>query len=224
MCGRYTLYATGEALWEELDLEGEPETIPRRYNIAPTQDVVVVGRREGRGNRLGHLRWGLVPSWAKDPSIGSRMINARSESLADKPAFRSAYAKRRCLVVADGFYEWKKLPDGKKQPVHVALRSGRPFGFAGLWEAWKGPDGAKLFTCTIVTGEAKGAIADIHHRMPLILRPEDRAAWLDPRPREPEALAPLLERSLYEELRATPVSTRVNKVTNDGPENLEPVA
>lgn len=222
MCGRYTLYATGEALWEEFDLEGEPEVIPPRYNVAPTQDVIVVGRREGRAPRLGRLRWGLIPPWAKDPGIGAKMINARSESLADKPAFRRAYARRRCLVVADGFYEWKKLPGGAKQPMYVSLASGRPFGFAGLWESWAGPDGEKIFSCAIVTGDARGAIADIHPRMPLIVRPEDRAAWLDPAPRSSEVLAPLLARCLHEELRARPVSTRVNKVDHDGPENLEP--
>lgn len=226
MCGRYTLSADAGSLWQELDLEGTPadlEGMPPRYNIAPTQQVPVVVDRAPR--KLVALRWGLVPFWAKDPSIGSRMINARAESVADKPAFKRLFASRRCLVAADGFYEWRRDGEGKKPkktPVHIRLASGRPFTFAGLWDAWKQPDGTPLRTFTIITTRASASIAHIHDRMPVIVSPDDRRRWLD-READPEDLHGLLGPHPPEELVHWEVSTVVNAPANDVPECIEPV-
>lgn len=223
MCGRYTLSVDAEELWEELDLEGAPPDLPPRYNIAPTQQVPVVVDRAPK--KLVSLRWGLVPFWAKDPSIGNRMINARAESVAEKPAFKRLFQSRRCLVAADGFYEWRREGEGrsaKKTPMYIRLASGRPFTFAGLWDAWKQPDGTPLKTFTIVTTRAAEPIADIHDRMPVIVAPEDRARWLD-REVDPEELRALLGPYPPGELVAWEVSRVVNAPANDVPECIEPV-
>jgi putative SOS response-associated peptidase YedK len=174
MCGRYTQMRT----WAELlDLYGiaeslSPSNFPARYNIAPTQAVPVVRQQQGSGEReLVTLRWGLVPSWAKDIAIGARMINARAETLADKPSFRAAFKERRCLIVADGFYEWQARPKGPKQPWFITVEDARPFAFAGLWEEWWDAGSTLIETCTIVTTEANAALRPIHARMPAILPP-----------------------------------------------------
>lgn len=167
MCGRFTLRVPAAELVEIFRLLRRPDVQPR-YNIAPTQPVAVV-RRIDRGRELSMLRWGLVPSWAKDPKIGARMINARAETVATKPAFRTALRRRRCLVPADGFYEWAKSAGGTKQPHYITRRDGRPFAFAGLWESWDGPDGSSIESCTIVTTEANDLVGRIHDRMPVIL-------------------------------------------------------
>ncbi len=193
-----------------------------RFNIAPTQEVPVVGRRAGRGPRLGTLRWGLIPSWAKDLSVGSKMINARSETLSEKPSFRKAFRERRCLVVATGFYEWRRGADGKKQAMYIRRPDARPFGFAGLWERWRSPSGTVVHSCAIITATAEGALASVHHRMPLVVQPEDRARWLDPDHRDLDGLRALLARSRDETLRPIEVSSRVNSVAHDGPENIAP--
>lgn len=195
----------------------ETPNLRPRWNIAPTQDVAAVRLGEDGARHLDLLRWGLVPHWADDPAIGNRMINARGESVADKPAFRSAFRQRRCLVPADGFYEWKAAGK-RKQPHLIRRRDGRPLAFAGLWERWPGPKGAPLpqplETVTIVTTAAAGLIADLHERMPVMLEPEHWGLWLDPR--TPLAMVEaLLRPAPAPGLEAVPVSTRVNDVRND---------
>src|SRR5512136_1289526 len=176
MCGRFTLVSPYVAVTERFHAAAPLDLRPR-YNIAPGQDVFCV-IRDGE-NRIERLRWGLIPFWAKDPAIGNRLINARAETVAEKPSFKSAFAKRRCLVVADGFYEWR--PAGKRKvPVYICLKSKKPFGFAGLYETWKTPEGNELRTCTIVTTEANDLVRPIHDRMPVILSGGVEDRWLDP--------------------------------------------
>ena len=220
MCGRYSLTTPIEALRGLFGFDELPNLEPR-YNIAPTQEVAVVRSDDaGAGRTLTRMRWGLIPSWAKEASIGSRMINARAETVAEKPAFRAAFRHRRCLIPADGFYEWKKVGKDGKQPWRVGLDGGAPFAFAGLWEAWLSPDGDEIETCTIVTTEAAPAIAVIHPRMPVILDPAAYTVWLGGEPKEAgAALGPY--RSA---LAAHPVSDRVNNVRNDDAGLIEPVA
>ena len=212
MCGRYTQLLTWQELVELYRLtDVVAPNLPARYNIAPTQAVPVV-RQETGGRRLAQLRWGLVPAWAKDLKIGAQMINARAETVAEKPAFRAAFRQRRCLVPASGFYEWQKGPAGK-QPYYVTLADG-PMTFAGLWEAWRAPEGETVESFSIVTTEANAAITAIHHRMPVILKPGDFDAWLDPAG-EARQLQALLRPYPAAATRARPVSTRVNSVRND---------
>ena len=220
MCGRYLLRAPLDELQQAFGFPERPNLAPR-YNIAPTQPVPIVRlRADGRGRELALVRWGLVPPWAKDAAIGSRMINARAEGITEKPAFRGAFRKRRCLVPADGFYEWRKVAGGGKRPVLIRRRDGAPFAFAGLWERWRGPEGP-LDTCTIVTTDANALLAPIHDRMPVILDPADHERWLDPsRPGAEELLRPCPD----DRLEAVPVSTRVNSPRNDDPSLLEPEA
>lgn len=221
MCGRYTLTAPGDAIVEAFSLPEVPDLRPR-YNIAPTQEVAAVRRgKEGRG--FAWLKWGLVPRWAEDPSIGNRMINARSETAAEKPSFRSAFKKQRCLVVADGYYEWKKLPDGTKQPYYIRLKGGAPFGIAGLWEHWEG-EGGPVDSCTLLTTSPNELAGSIHDRMPVILAPEDYDLWLDPAVADRAKLEALLRAYDGEKMEAWPVSRFVNSPTNDGPRCIEPVA
>jgi putative SOS response-associated peptidase YedK len=220
MCGRFSLTTPTEGLRALFGFDELPN-LPPRYNIAPTQDVAGVRLAGDDGKPSFTLfRWGLIPSWAKDPSIGSRMINARAETIAEKPAFRAAFRRRRCLIPADGFYEWEKLPDGGKQPWRVALEGGKPFAFAGLWEDWLGADGSEVETCTIVTTDAAPGIAKIHHRMPVILDPGDHMLWLRGTPDEAAALL----HPFRGKLASYRVSTRVNSVRNDDAALLEPVA
>ena len=220
MCGRFTLASPGEAVGELFGLTETPVLAPR-YNIAPSQPVAAV-RAAGEGRELVALRWGLIPSWAKDPAIGDRLINARSETAAEKPSFRTALRQRRCLLVADGFYEWRK--DGpRKQPHLIRFRDRRPFAMAGLWERWEGPDGP-VESCTILTTAANEVVAPIHERMPVILVPETHAAWLAPATRDPVMLAPLLRPLAAEELEVFPVSLRVNSPANDDPQCIAPLA
>lgn len=222
MCGRFTLITPAEALAEQFQLFEIPSLAPR-YNIAPTQPVAAVRRVPGDGQReLVLLRWGLVPFWAKDPGIGARMINARSETVAEKPAFRAAFRRRRCLVPADGFYEWRRLERGK-QPFYVRLRDERPFAFAGLWEHWEGPDETAIDSCTLLTTEPNDLIRPVHSRMPVILAPKDYDLWLDPGVQKVELLQPLLRPYPSEGMLAYPISTWVNKPKNDSPRCIEPL-
>lgn len=222
MCGRFTLITPAEALAEQFQLFEIPSLAPR-YNIAPTQPVAVVRQVPGDGQReLVLLRWGLVPFWAKDPGIGARMINARSETVADKPAFRAAFRRRRCLVPADGFYEWQRLERGK-QPFYVRLRDEKPFALAGLWEHWEGPDETTVNSCTLLTTEPNDLIRPVHSRMPVILAPKDYDLWLDPGVQKAELLRPLLRPYPSEGMLAYPVSTWVNKPKNDSPRCIEPL-
>jgi putative SOS response-associated peptidase YedK len=219
MCGRFTLRTPTPVLMRHSELESMPE-LPLRYNIAPTQPVAAV-RPDASGREFAELRWGLVPSWAKDVKMGARMINARAESVAEKPAFRSAFRRRRCIVMADGYYEWQAT-NGKKQPYYIRLASDEPIGFAGLWEHWVGPGGASVESCTLVTTDANEFTRPIHDRMPVILSPVDYELWLDRKVEDQARLEPLLAPSTLP-MRADRVSTFVNKPMNDAKECIEPL-
>jgi putative SOS response-associated peptidase YedK len=221
MCGRYTLRVPVEKLGEEFSLEENGMELQPRYNIAPTQEVAAVLETGGR-RHLELLRWGLIPAWADDPAIGSRLINARAETAPEKPSFRSAFKNRRCLVVADGFYEWKREADGK-QPYYVRMERGRPFAFAGLWESWTAPDGEEVRSCAIITTEANRLMAPIHNRMPVILPPDHYSPWLDEDLREAEPLRELLRPYERDDLEAYAVSRHVNRPANDDEGCVEPL-
>jgi len=222
MCGRFSLGAPAATMVAQFDLFEVPPWTPR-YNIAPTQEVLVVVQNLTHAKREARrCRWGLIPQWAKGPAVGSRLINARAETVAAKPAFRHAFRERRCLVPADGFFEWQKQ-DRRKQPFYIRLRDGRPFAFAGLWSRWAPQDGQPIDSCTIITTVANSLIGPLHVRMPVILWPADYDVWLDPSIREVEHLQPLLRPYPPEEMEAYPVSTRVNNPADDSPMLLEPV-
>jgi putative SOS response-associated peptidase YedK len=222
MCGRFTLTDPDADLAVQFNLPEIPELAPR-YNIAPTQPVAAVRVAASRsGREMVLLRWGLIPFWAKDPSIGARMINARSETVGEKPAFRAAFKRRRCLVVADGFYEWQKQ-NGTKQPFYVRLRDARPFAFAGLWESWEGPDANPIESCTLLTTQPNDLLRVVHSRMPVILQPQDYELWLDPEVQEPQRLQPLLRPYSAEEMEAYAVSRYVNSPDNDDPRCIDPL-
>ena len=221
MCGRFTLISNIGELQLRFGFVMEPPETQPRYNIAPTQQVLTV---VNDGERRGELmRWGLVPSWAKDIKIGNRMINAVSETAASKPAFRSAFRRRRCLVLADGFFEWRK--EGKQRiPLYFSQKSGEPMAFAGLWENWQSPEGEWIRSCTILTTAANSFIEPIHNRMPVILSAETEPLWLDPLTDTPANLEPLLLPAPPELLDAVEVSPTVNNVRNHGPDCIAPVA
>jgi len=221
MCGRYTLTVDAAVLAELFDLDPLTDLAPR-YNIAPTQTAPIV--RSTRGEReWAEARWGLIPPWSKDASIGSRLINARAETAAEKPSFRVAFASRRCLVPADGFYEWVKTPGGK-QPHHIRFADRRPFAFAGLWEAWNDPEGDTVESYTILTTTPNALVAPLHTRMPVVLEPGRYDDWLQPAPLSRALTDELLVPYPGDGLEAVPVSTAVNSATAVlGPECLEPV-
>ena len=226
MCGRFTLTTDPGVVARRF---GAPPaqgggTTPR-YNVAPTQTVVTV--TDDGTRRLEPMRWGLVPRWAKDAKGGARMINARAETLAERPAFRGVLRRQRCLIPADGFYEWAEGPGGRKakQPMYVRLTTGEPFAFAGLWDEWRPPAGGEpLRTCTIVTTEANALLATFHHRMPVILAPEVEAVWLDPGLTDPDHLRSLLVPYPAAAMEAYPVSPAVNAVANDDAQLVLPLA
>ncbi len=223
MCGRYTLVASGEELAERFRLPEAPDP-PVRYNIAPAQPIVVVRHRHDETREAALCRWGLVPFWAKDPKIGYRTINARAETVATKPAFRAAFKSRRCLVPATGFYEWQKRPGQRtKQPWLVHPTDQRIFAMAGLYERWRSPDGLDLETATLVTTAANDRIAEIHERMPVILREQDWSTWLDPTVTDLDRLTTLLQPYPAELTAAHPVATLVNDPTRDDPRCIEEV-
>ena len=217
MCGRYTLIADLGDLAQRFEFDGTDFSYDPGYNIAPTESVLTVKNIDGR--EAAFARWGLIPFWAKDPKIGARMINARAETVAEKPAFRNALKKRRCLVLADGYYEWQKTPVGKR-PYRIILKSGEPFAMAGLWEIWKDPQGNVVpsCTCTIITTQANEFLSPIHNRMPVILPRESEALWLDESIDESASLAHLLVPRPDDDLHAYEVSTIVNNARNDSPE------
>jgi putative SOS response-associated peptidase YedK len=233
VCGRYTSVTPAAALARYFDVdEVVADDLGSRYNVAPTSEVYAVARR-GSATRLGSLRWGLVPSWADDPRIGSRLINARAESVAERPAFRQAFARRRCLVPADGFYEWQVTPGtATRQPWYIRYRDGRPLAFAGLWESWRrhpggaGGDGEaaseRIVSVAIVTTTANDALADLHDRMPVVLAPSSWETWLDPANDDVAALQRLLAPAPPELFERVAVRPLVNKVANEGPELLVP--
>jgi putative SOS response-associated peptidase YedK len=220
MCGRFTLRTPSNLLVQQFLLPIDPQWHPR-YNIAPTQPIAVVRLSEDGAGREGvQLRWGLVPSWAKDAKIGSRMINARAETVAEKPSFRSAFKRRRCLVPADGYYEWLKTGGGK-QPYFIRLLDERPFAFAGLWEYWEGSGEGPLQTCTIITTTANERTADIHLRMPVILDEQDYEPWLDADQQDRRRLEPLLKPYDSSKMTLDPVSKYVNNVCHESPECIK---
>ena len=218
MCGRYTLTADLGELVRRFEFDGDWLNFEAAYNIAPTQDVLtVVGGETRRG---GYMRWGLIPHWAKNISLGSRMVNARAETVAEKPAFRDALRRRRCLVLADSFYEWQKTGPGKR-PMRVVMKSREPFAFAGLWSVWKDSDGNAVPSCTIITTEANELLRPIHHRMPVILSRDMEEFWLDRAVDDSAALGSVLVPYPVGEMEAYQVSTLVNSVANNGPEVIE---
>lgn len=221
MCGRFSQSQPAEAIAQVFQV-AVPPLIPR-YNIAPTQLVATVLQTpEQKDRHFRMLHWGLIPSWAKDAKIGVRLINARAETVAEKPAFRSAFRQRRCLVLADGFYEWQQQENKKqKQPFYFRLKGGRLFAFAGLWERWKDADGEEIESCTFLTTEANELMRPIHNRMPMILDPKDYDLWLNPEVKKPELLKPLLRPYPTEEMTAYPVSKVVNKPSNDSAECIK---
>jgi len=247
MCGRFTLRASAETIAEQFALFEAP-AFAARFNIAPTQPVPVIRMPRGETpprRELVWLRWGLIPAWAKDPAIGSRLINARAETAAEKPAFRAAVRRRRCLVVADGFYEWQRAGAGAsakgespifaatkigtvpragrtKQPYFIRLRGDRPFAFAGIWEAWEGADHSTLETCAILTTAANELVRPLHDRMPVILSAAGCAAWLDPAMEDPRQFMPLLAPYPSDEMEAHPVGDFVNSPSHDSPRCVEP--
>ena len=230
MCGRFTLASDAEALNQTFFNFAMPMDLSPRYNISPTQDVAVItnmptdtGERPEIG-QIEFFHWGLIPSWAKDPKIGNQMINARSETLSEKPSFRNAYKRRRCLILSDGYYEWRKIPGDKlKQPVYIRLKSQKPFALAGLWEVWQTEDmNEPLRSCTIITCPPNTLLEEIHHRMPVILPQDAYAEWLAPNQQSADTLQPLLVPYPDEEMEAYPVSRLVNRPTNDSPECTAP--
>jgi putative SOS response-associated peptidase YedK len=221
MCGRYAFFSPAEAVRRVFGVDAVPVLEPR-YNVAPTQPVPVVREREPGRREVALLHWGLVPSWAKERSIGQRMINARAETLAEKPAYRRAFRDRRCLVLADGWYEWQAAGPGK-QPWFICGRDRQPLGLAGLWEAWRDPGtGEVLESCTIVTRDAPGQLGRIHHRMPAVIPPGGFGDWLDPGQREAGALSRWLGVAAEADFEAWPVSRAVNDPRHEGAELVEP--
>lgn len=222
MCGRFTLTIDPSALQEAFPWAVIPTDLEPRFNIAPSQPVAVIPNTGD--STVSMYKWGLIPSWSKDPSIGDRMINARAESLAEKPSFRNAYRRRRCLILADGFYEWKQNPGMKsKQPVYIRLKDDHPFAFAGLWELWNSPDGSEIRSCTIITTQPNSLLEPIHNRMPVILPPGVYEQWLSPEDRKPDQLNGLLVPYPPDEMVAFPVSKMVNSPEYDAQELIKPV-
>jgi putative SOS response-associated peptidase YedK len=237
MCGRFTLALSAEAIAQAFALPSPPRLEPR-FNIAPTQPAPVIVAAgtvpfpkdveipDGEGDRqFTYLYWGLIPSWSKDPTIGARMINARAETVQEKPSFRTAFKKRRCLVVADGFYEWKGTGKSKQPYFFYVGNSGEqrhPFAFAGLWEHWRSPEGDTVNSCTILTTEANNVLRPVHDRMPVILHPENYDQWLDPDFQKPEPLQSLLRPYDTDPMGSHAVSTIVNSPKNDTPQCITP--
>jgi putative SOS response-associated peptidase YedK len=214
VCGRFTLSDSTQVLSKDFGVASMPNLAPR-YNIAPSQPIAVVRAvPAGSGRELALLRWGLIPSWSKDPAIGNRLINARAETVREKPSFRNAFRRHRCLIPASGFYEWQRLERGK-QPYFVRMRDERLFAFAGLWDRWESPDKEAIETCTILTTAANAVLAPIHDRMPVIVSPAEYDRWLDPLLKNLDSLVPLLVPFPPEEMLAFPVSPRVNAPSTD---------
>jgi putative SOS response-associated peptidase YedK len=223
MCGRFTLTVSPGQLQEAFPWVQVPNDLKPRYNIAPTQPVAVIPN-DGK-NRLDFFIWGLIPSWAKDNKIGYRMINARSETLHEKPAFRAAFRRRRCLVLADGFYEWRQEPGKKvKTPIYIQIEPKKTFAFAGLWENWQSPDGSEVLSCTIITTPPNDLVEPIHNRMPAILDPQVYTDWLTPEEIDPSRLGKLLKPYPGDDMIAYPVSRLVNSPENDLPECIQPLS
>lgn len=216
MCGRFTLAASANTLAEQFALP-VPRDLRPRYNIAPGTPILAVRQGADGRRQWSRFRWGLVPSWAKDPSMGHRLINARAETVAEKPAFRAAFRRRRCLVPADGFFEWR-AENGRKQPYYFDVGASRPVAIAGLWESWRGADGAVLESCVLLTTQANSLVSPIHPRMPVILPADVYSAWLDP----DAAAQPPLVAYPPERMNVWPVDTRVNSPVSDDADCIRP--
>ncbi|WP_050614929.1 SOS response-associated peptidase [Bacillus testis] len=223
MCGRFTLFADYETIINRFQIEAAFDEADYRfsYNIAPSQSVVSV-INDGTKNRLGFLRWGLIPAWAKDEKIGYKMINARAETLAEKPSFRNSFKHKRCLIVADSFYEWKRS-EKRKTPMRIKMKTDEPFGMAGLWETWRNPEGKPIYTCSIVTTTANQFMSAIHDRMPVILRLEDEQQWLNPNNHNTDELSKLLKPFDDHLLEAFEVSSEVNSPKNNSPNLIKQI-
>lgn len=227
MCGRFTFSLDEVGIREAfpwVKIKAAPAPIVPRYNIAPSQPIAVVAN-DGK-NQLDYFVWGLIPSWAKDPRIGYKMINARGETVHEKPSFRAAFKRRRCLILADGFYEWQKRKENGKEvktPIFIHMKEREAFAFAGLWERWFSPDGDEMLSCTIITTEPNELMVQYHNRMPVILPPEEHDNWLDPAERQPDSLRGLVRSYPAERMAAYPVSTLVNRPQNDSPDCIVPV-
>jgi putative SOS response-associated peptidase YedK len=220
MCGRFTLRAPAERVKREFQLEEVP-SIEARFNVAPTQNILAV-RHSPDGSEVAMLKWGLIPSWAKDAAIGAKLINARSETVEEKPSFREAFKRRRCIIPADGFYEWQRM-GSRKQPFYFRLKDDRLFGFAGLWDKWRSPDGESLETCSILTTEANDVLSTVHDRMPVILHRETYDLWLDDDVRKQDLRKELLRPFPASEMTAYPVSTSINSPYQQGEELVQPI-
>ncbi len=220
MCGRFSLKSTMQAIEAEFSIDRSDIVIEPRYNIAPTQNVAVIFNN-GQ-NYQTFFKWGLIPSWTKDPTIGNRMINARAETISEKPSFKTALKKRRCLILADGFYEWKRIKDAKI-PTYIFLNNQKPFAFAGLWDNWKSPEGKIIYTCAIITTIPNELIASIHNRMPVILQKQFIDLWLDPSYQNETELSNILKPYPHEEMAAYEVSKLVNSPQNDTPACIDRV-
>jgi len=220
MCGRFTLASDKSLLSAEFKVSREIlDKLPSRFNIAPSQPIACIVHENQ--TKVDIMNWGFIPKWAKDPSIGNRMINARAETLDEKPSFKGPLRTRRCLVMADGFYEWKREGSGKI-PYYIRLRNHHPFGFAGLWSEWMSPDGSEIHSCTIITTGPNQLMESIHHRMPVILPKDQREYWLDPRNHTPKELLALLKPYSSDEMEAFVVSKFVNTPANDSKECIAP--
>lgn len=223
MCGRFTMTLDPAQLREAFPGLFVPDEYFPRFNIAPSQPVAVIPNTGEY--KLFFYKWGLIPSWAKDPSVGYRMINARAETLSEKPTFRTIFKRRRCLILVDGFFEWKSDPSIKsKQPYYIHLQSKKVFAFAGLWDIWFHPDGSEIRTCTIITTSPNELITPIHNRMPVILPDEEYHIWLDDKEQDPGKLAPLLKPYPSVEMSAYPVSRTVNSPNVDSLECIKPIS
>ena len=220
MCGRYSLIAGIGELQERFGFDGSELTHAPRYNVAPTQMALTV--TNGSERRGSYMRWGLIPSWAKSASVGNRMINARAETVAEMPSFRTALQRRRCLVLADGFYEWQGK-DSSRRPMRIVMASGEPFAFAGLWDAWRDPKGEVVRSCAIITTSANELLSPIHDRMPVILPRELESLWLDHDIQDYAALAGILTPYPNDDMAVYEVSSLVNSPANDRPEMVVPV-
>ncbi|MBM4326790.1 MAG: SOS response-associated peptidase [Deltaproteobacteria bacterium] len=224
MCGRFVLMALGKLVAEQFELDDEPNLEPR-YNIAPSQQVAAVCRiPETKKRELRMFRWGLIPFWAKDEKIGHKLINAKSETVAEKPAFRAAFKHKRCLIPADGFYEWKRREGKKtKQPHFIRMKNGEPFALAGLWENWESPEGKIIESCVILTTNSNNLIQSLHDRMPVIVLPQDYELWLNTAITDTENLKRLFTPHPQEAMEAYEVSVFVNGPSNEDPECIEPI-
>jgi putative SOS response-associated peptidase YedK len=220
MCGRFVLAVQPQQMALEFAIGNMPQ-LTANYNVAPTQPVAVITNETER--QVSLYKWGLLPSWAKDASMAAKMINARSETVDEKPAFRAAFKRRRCIIPANGFYEWRVNADGKKTPMYIHLKDRDLFGFAGLWEVWHSPEGDEVRTCTILTTEANGFMQSLHTRMPVILHREDYEAWLQPGEMAAAPLKTLLRQYEDEKMTAYEVSRAVNRAGFSSPEMIMPV-